>query len=251
MPINFNGTNIDKIIYNETTLDKVIYNGVVVWESVRALVMDATGIEEAIRIIFTNPNNYEANVTVILDYDYSQEWNVKVPANGEKELVINDLIAGPYEVLVSYYINDKHFQDYADVQVSRRPGPQASEISYLFNTGNHDTGQCFVKVNNNSNYGIKANVIIDSVRGTSDYTLNIAAHDWEKTLPALSIDGGSKVTMNLKCYYNGRIFYEKTQTGYIDESSTTTTAYALGEPTSTEGNFKYYQGGKNARPINK
>jgi hypothetical protein len=32
MAINFNGTNIDKVIYNGVELDKVIYNGVVVYE---------------------------------------------------------------------------------------------------------------------------------------------------------------------------------------------------------------------------
>lgn len=34
MAINFNGTNIDKVIYNGVELDKVIYNGVTVYESI-------------------------------------------------------------------------------------------------------------------------------------------------------------------------------------------------------------------------
>lgn len=34
MALNFNGTNIDKVIYNGVELDKIIYNGVVVYESI-------------------------------------------------------------------------------------------------------------------------------------------------------------------------------------------------------------------------
>lgn len=33
MPLKFNNTNIDNVIYNGVKLDKVIYNGVTVWEN--------------------------------------------------------------------------------------------------------------------------------------------------------------------------------------------------------------------------
>ena len=33
MPLKFNNTNIEKVIYNGVNLDKVIYNGVTVWEN--------------------------------------------------------------------------------------------------------------------------------------------------------------------------------------------------------------------------
>lgn len=250
MAINFNGTNIDKIIYNGTTLDKVIFNGVVVWESIKPLVMDATGIEGAIQIVFRNPNKYEANVTVYLDYDYSQEWNVKVPANGEKELVIDNLSAGGYEVLVGYSINGKSFNDYAEVQVSERFKYTRPELTVSTDSSNND----FVfRIQNKNTYELLVTIAVEG-----EYYCNyqkIQANGLSTIYDYISNGYESQwVNIEVSYYKTDKTLIETYNFDYFVPmlpETTTTTTYALGEPTSTEGNFKYYQGGKNARPINK
>ena len=164
MPINFNGTNIDKIIYNGTTLDKVIYNGVIVWENFK----------------YTTPN-----LTVSTD-------------SANNDFVFRIQNSNPYELLVTIAVEGENYCNYQKIQ--------ANGLSTVYD---------YIS---NSYDAVWVNIEVSYYK--TDKTL-IETYNFDYFVPMLP------------------------------ETTTTTTTYALGEPTSTEGNFKYYQGGKNARPINK
>lgn len=244
MPINFNGTNIEKIIYNGIELDKVIYNGVVVWESFAPVYLTVEGIIEGISFEFDNRNKYEVKIEIALDFDYGDIRTLTIGPEQRKAYAITGLSGGyTYEYEVFYYVNgESKDRDYGEVDVLKKVGPDASDVHSTLFTGNHDTGQCFVRVYNESNFEIQAKVVINE---GSYYehkeTLTVAPNNWTNTLK-LDLEGGSRVDAKIDYYYNGQLFETEKKSGYIDESSTTT--YSLGEPTSSAGNFKYYSGDK-------
>lgn len=250
MPINFNGTNIDKIIYNGTTLDKVIYNGVVVWESFFPVEVTAEAIPSGIRFGLSNRNKYSVKIEIALDFDYSDIRTVTVEADTQKVYDFTGITGGyNYEYEVFQYVNNESkWRDYGDLFV---PAAFQKVVTSVYTKPN----TIGFALNNKNSFGVNCIFFIDgSWKGL------YIANPGETTSYDISIPEKAGRVVKYEVSYGkadgGETFSDKT-TGSIyietDETTTTTTTttYALGEPTSTEGNFKYYQGGKNARPINK